>query len=90
MEFRNWRYPDLARNNGSGRECENCSAGRLLPGGNKVHYMFDTAGDYREVVGVDDAFEHVTSLMTGLVQQTVSRQEAAEWAMARIKDETAG
>jgi hypothetical protein len=32
----------------------------------------------------------VKSLMAGLAQGSVSREEAADWAMARIKDESAG
>lgn len=37
-----------------------------------------------------DVSTQVKSLMAGLAQGSVSREEAADWAMARIKDESAG
>lgn len=36
-----------------------------------------------------DIAAQVKSYMTGLVQGSVSREEAADWAMARVKDELA-
>lgn len=34
-------------------------------------------------------FENVKSHMAGLVQGSVSREEAADWALDRVKDESA-
>ena len=38
---------------------------------------------------MDDVLTQVRSLITGLAQGSASREEAADWAMARIKDEAA-
>jgi hypothetical protein len=39
-------------------------------------------------MGLDDIFEQARSHLTGLVQGLVSREEAADWAMERVKDES--
>jgi hypothetical protein len=36
-----------------------------------------------------DIFEQVKSWMRGMIQGSVRREEAADWAMSRIKDESA-
>jgi hypothetical protein len=38
---------------------------------------------------VSDIFEQVKSYLSGLVQDSVSREEAADWALDRVKDESA-
>ncbi len=38
---------------------------------------------------MDDIFEQVKRRITGLAQGSVSREEAADWAMERVKDESA-
>ncbi|MFG1843647.1 hypothetical protein ACGFH8_35065 [Micromonospora sp. NPDC049175] len=37
-----------------------------------------------------DIFEQVTGHMTGLIHESVSRAEVADWAIERVKDESAG
>lgn len=44
---------------------------------------------HRELVEMGDIFEQVKSHVTDLIQGSVSREEAADWAMERVKDESA-
>jgi hypothetical protein len=41
------------------------------------------------MVGVGDILEQVKRYMTGLIEGSMSREEAADWAMERVKDESA-